>query len=115
MPRHEHEEIELLGREPHFGAADVHAARVEIDAKIAGVERRDIGVAVRAPERRPHAREQLVDAERFGDVVVGARIERLHLRPLLAFDRQHDDRDVRHGADPLAQLDAVHVRHVRGP
>ena len=49
-----------------------------------------------APQRRAHARHQLVDAERLGHVVVGARVERLDLRPLLAFHRQHDDRHVRH-------------------
>ena len=67
----------------------------------------------RAPQRRAHARHQLVDAERLGDVVVGARVERFDLRALLALHRQHDDRHARHLADAPAQLDAVHVRHVQ--
>jgi hypothetical protein len=39
-----------------------------------------------APQRRPHARHQLVDSERLGDVVVRSRIESVYLGPLLALD-----------------------------
>ena len=42
---------------------------------------------------RAHARQQLVHAERLGDVVVGAEVERLHLAGLVAAARQHHDRD----------------------
>src|SRR5215831_9854334 len=39
-----------------------------------------------------HAGEQLLHAERLGDIVVGAEIERLHFAGLVAAARQHYDR-----------------------
>ena len=42
MPRHVDEQLELLRRQPHLAAARVHAPRLEIDAELAGVERRHL-------------------------------------------------------------------------
>src|SRR5438067_12319601 len=90
----------------------VPAPPFEIDAEVAGVERRDVGLAAATAQRRADAGAQLVDADRPGHVVVGARVERFDLGLLLALHRQRADRHVRHRANPSAQLDAVHVRHV---
>ena len=38
VPRHVHEQIEFLRREPHLGRAHVDAPAIEIDAEIAGIE-----------------------------------------------------------------------------
>ena len=59
---------------------------------------------------RAHARQQLFHAERLGDVVVGAEIERLHLAGLVAAARQHDDRHAFvAAADHAQQIMAVDV------
>src|SRR5262245_37334136 len=113
MPGHVDEQIELLRSEPDFLSSRMHPPRLEIDPELPDVERRGVRLAATAPERGPDAREQFVDAERLGHVIVGARIEGLDLRPFLAFDGEHDNRHGRHGADPAAQLDAVHPRHVQ--
>src|SRR5579872_1306404 len=55
MPRHVDEEIELLRREAHFLAARVHAPTLEVDAEFADVERRDLGLAAAAAQRRADA------------------------------------------------------------
>src|SRR4051794_5238295 len=41
------------------------------------------------PQRRAHASEQFIHSERFGEVIVGAEIERLDLSRLIATARQH--------------------------
>ena len=46
-------------------------------------------------QRGADAREQFVHAERLGDVIVGAQIERLHLAAFVGAARQHDDRNRR--------------------
>ena len=51
-------------------------------------EEASAAVAPLAPQRGADARQQLVDAERLGHVVVGAGIERFDLGPFLAFHRQ---------------------------
>ena len=62
------------------------------------------------PERRAHAREQLLHAERLGDVIVGAEIERLHLGGFVAAARQHHDRKVLSSRTDLAQqLESLHI------
>ena len=48
-------------------------------------------------------------AERLGDVVVGADVERLDLVVGLLARRQHDDRDAARGPQPREHLDAVEV------
>ena len=53
--------------------------------------------------------QQLVHAEGLGDVVVGARVERLDLLVGGVPGRQHQDRHPGPAAQPLDHLDAVHV------
>ena len=47
-----------------------------------------------APQQRAHPRDELADAERLGQVVVGAALEAEHLVGLFAPRRQHQDRHV---------------------
>ena len=61
------------------------------------------------PERHADPGEQLAGAERLGDVVVGAGVERRDLVPLLAPRREDDDRNGRPLAQPADHVEAVHV------
>src|ERR1039458_2196642 len=55
--------------------------------------------------------QQLLDAERLGDVVVRAFIEGRHLLRVLVAHAEHDHRHLRPRADLPGQLDAVHAGH----
>ena len=97
----------------HLPLADPDAMRFQVHAqvsdrkgRIAGARRHPRGVA----ERDPHARQQLADAERLGQVIVGAGIESLDLVPLAPARGEHDDRRGRPRADAAGDLDAVQVR-----
>ena len=52
----------------------------------------------RAAQRRSDAGDQLGHPERLGDVVVGAGVEREHLRAFVVAGGEHDDRHVRPAA-----------------
>ena len=79
--------------------------QVAADDRIAG-RRRRLG----SPQRDADPREELFRAERLGDVVVRAGVQRVDLVGLGAPGRQHDDRHGPPVADQTAHLDAVHVR-----
>ena len=64
----------------------------------------------RPAEHCPQPREQLVDAERLRDVVVGARVERGDLLPLLADRREDDHRRLAPRAELPADVGAAPVR-----
>ena len=79
----------------------LNAALRRVHLEVAGGEHRLARLADGAlgvPERHAEPGEQLADAERLGDVVIGASVERRDLVGLLAARREHDDR---HGR-PLA-------------
>jgi len=46
-----------------------------------------------AAQRHPYPRQQLADAERFGEVIIGAGVQRVDLVLLVGAGRQHDNRD----------------------
>ena len=73
---------------------------------------RDDRLAVRSgsPERRPQAREQLLDPERLRHVVVRAGVERRDLLALLPDGREDEDGDLRPRAQLAADLDAALAR-----
>ena len=87
------------------------AAAGQVDAQLAEL---DHGVGARAvdgpAQHRAHARQQLVDPERLGHVVVGSGVERLHLLALVADGRDEQDGDVRPGADLARDVVARAVR-----
>src|SRR5258707_2067434 len=63
------------------------------------------------PQRRAHAGEQLIHPEWFGEVIVGAEIERLDFSSLIAAARQHNDRHaVVAPADHAEQFMALDIR-----
>ena len=64
----------------------------------------------RPPQRGAQPGEQLVHAERLGDEVVGAGIERGDLVGLLLAHREDDDRDLAPAPESLDHLDPVDAR-----
>ena len=63
-----------------------------------------------ATHDRIDAREELLHAERFRDVVVGAAAEAAHLVRLLSARRQKDHRHLRDFADVIEHLEAAALR-----
>ena len=61
----------------------------------------------RSAQRRAEPGEELVHAERLGDVVVGAGVEGGDLVGLAFAHREHDDRHVGPAAQAADHLDAV--------
>jgi hypothetical protein len=61
------------------------------------------------PDRRPHPGQQFFDAERLGDVVIGAGVERFHLVHTVGPAGQHDDRSLGPAAQPLDHLHSAQV------
>src|SRR5947209_7479512 len=58
----------------------------------------------------PPPRQQLVGAERLGDVVVGAGVERANLLALVAHGGEDQDRQPAPSPDLIAYLDALPIR-----
>ena len=108
------QDLELLRREADVFAVGAHPAGVEIDLQVgAGVAvRAAFGGGGRAPHGGANARQQFLDAEGLGDVIVGAGIERGHFVLLGIAHREDDHRNVRAGADRAAGFQAVHAGHV---
>jgi hypothetical protein len=62
-----------------------------------------------AAQHRPDAGQEFLDAERFGDVVIGAGVEGVDLLPAVQAAGQDDDRYRGPGAQLADDLDAVEV------
>ena len=84
------------------------AAEVDLDAPEVDDRRRrlDRDRLLGAAEERPDPGRQLAQAERLGDVVVGAELEPDDLVELGVLGREHDDRHAGLGPDDPADLDA---------
>ena len=62
------------------------------------------------PLRDAQTRQELIDGEGFGQIVVGTRVEGFDLVLVFASCADHDDRRGRPGADLADQVDTVHIR-----
>ena len=60
---------------------------------------------------RPDARQQFLNAERLGHIVVGACVKRLHLRSFVLANRQNQHRRCATRTDGPADFDAAHGGH----
>ena len=93
---------ELLRGEIDVLALDAHAPARRIDVQAMNLERalaggRGLGLQLRSPrppQQRARAGHQLANAERLGEVIVGAAFEAEHLVALFATRRQHQDRHI---------------------
>ena len=109
---HEHaQQVVLLGRKLHLLVGDLDDAAHEVDRRSPAAEDRPLAMHLKLmTKRRPHARKQFIHAERLGDVIVGAEVERLDLADLVAAARQHHDRDALVArADHPQQFEALHI------
>jgi hypothetical protein len=81
---------ELHGGQWQGFAVAAHFARAQVDLQIAELDRR--ARLVRAPaHERAHAREELFELERLGEVVVGASVEQIDLVRERVERGQHED------------------------
>ena len=106
------EQAVLERRQLHGLAAHRHLVAVAVDAKFAAVEHalgRFADRAVAVAHGDADARQQLARAERLGQVVVGARVERPHLVAFLVARRDDEDRAREPGAQLADDVDAVEV------
>ena len=110
---HEHaQQVILLGRELHLPVGHFDDTAHEVDREITAMEDGPLALRLKLmPQRRPHPRQELVHAERFGDVIVGTEIERLNLADLVAATGQDHDRN-RFVArpHPPQQFQPLHIR-----
>jgi len=78
------QQVELLRRQLNLLAVARDVATHEIDAKIAQNKDRQLPLRLKGmAQRSAQSCHQLAHAKRLTDVVIGAEVERLHLRPLV--------------------------------
>ncbi len=87
------EQVELLRAQRNLDATHVHPARPAVDLERAELLRPGRRLGHRAPADRAYAGQQLAEAERLHDVVVGSELEADHALRLLRPRRDDDDRD----------------------
>src|SRR5580692_10257144 len=108
-----HQKVKLFRREMNILAANDDAMLWQVDQEVPGFN--DLWSVVAgggvAAQLRADAGLKLLNAERLGDVVIGACVERFHFYEVLVADRKNDDRNLRNGANLAAQFNAVHLWH----
>src|SRR5579884_1940 len=115
-PRVRHELVEQLvlgGTELDVSAVGYDTPLSKIDREIAQIENRlELlrGRNPRAPQDGFDPSQQLLNAERLGEVVVCAELEALHLVDLFTLGRQDNDGDGREFTQPSAHLEPVEAR-----
>jgi hypothetical protein len=108
------EELELAAGEADLGVVADHALPGDVDHERAEDQRRlghaCVGQRLPAPEERADAGLQLAEAERLGEVVVGAELEADHAVELgrLGGEHEHEELGPAH-AHPPADLEPVHA------
>ena len=90
--------------------ADGHPPSGEVDGGLADLDDGLLVLGAAAAGHGPEAGEQLVHAERLGDVVVGAGVEGVDLVDAVGATGQHQDRHVGPAPESGDHLGAVHVR-----
>jgi hypothetical protein len=107
------EEVELLGRKVGFLAADEDFVLGNVDDEVSyGDDLLGLGCGCgAAAELGADAGLQLLDAERLGNVIVGAGVEGGYFDGLLIADGEDDDWGGARGADLVAEFDAAHLVH----
>ena len=98
LPRGEAQRLPLLGHDAR-GGVDLEA----VEGEPLLLRARRLG----APQHGADAGRELARRERLRHVVVGAELEPDDPVGLLASRGEHDHRELRAGADPPAQLEAV--------
>src|SRR6185369_17956860 len=95
------QQLELAARQAYRRAIDGNGDGVEIGAEpLAAIQRRAhravVASRAAAAQHGAHPRGQLAEAERLGDVIVGAVLEAGYAIVFAGAGGEHDDRHVRH-------------------
>jgi len=93
------DEVPLGRREAHFAIGGRDSLGREVDGEVVSVNDRFFLCGRASSERGSKAREEFVHAEGFGDVVVGAGVERADL---VALGLAHGEDDDRYGGTSRA-------------
>ncbi|RMO33309.1 LysR family transcriptional regulator, partial [Pseudomonas syringae pv. pisi] len=111
MPRQLCQHRVFLAGQRHFLTVEQHTPIGEVDGERPELKRR-IGLftARRLPEQRPDSSQKLLNAKRFGHVVVGAGVQCLNFLCLTGAHRKHQHRHRRPLAKLAQHLLTVHVR-----
>jgi hypothetical protein len=102
------QQVELVRAQLHTSAVDGDRALRHVHAEVPDLEHRLLH-AGRAAHDGPQPREQLLDAERLGHVVVGPGIEGRDLVAFLTDRGKHDHRRLGPGTELARHLGAVAV------
>src|ERR1700731_4923659 len=92
MCRHETQNVKFARRKFDFAAPYSDDSTHEIDAEIASMEQGLFAFLLQAmPLRHADTRQELIDTERFRDIIVSPKIERCNLGAFVVTARQDDD------------------------
>ena len=107
------EQLELESRQVEGLLVNPSAVCVAIDLEAAEAEEgRCRGGRRAAADDRLHSQQELADAERLDDVVVGTELEADHPIDLFPLRRHHDDRDVLRGKVALQRFADLEARQI---
>ena len=107
--------VELRRCEPNLLAAGDHPAFVEIDFEAGNgyFVRCLVSGEARAAEGGPNAGEEFVEAERLGEVIIGAGIESFNFVSLRIANRDDDDGNIPARAHGAAGFNSPHAGHIQ--
>src|SRR6202007_3221113 len=114
MARHINKKIKFLGCQMGFFSADRHNSFLEINMEISylyGPTWRLFHASGRTAQTRPDSRQQLVNTEWLGDVIVRSLIQCLDFALVLASYRKNYDRNLRAIPNLFTQFNSGHFRH----
>jgi len=106
------QQVKFFWRQAYRALAHLDGASCWIDSEVTKFDGELLGFSgSRPPEIRPHSREQLFNAERLGNVIIRARVERFDFGSLLAAHGEHENRNLTLHPDPPAKFQSIHVGH----
>ena len=111
IAREEEQQVEFLGCEVHGTAGDGNGVRAGVDEEIADFNGGIAGPLGSAAKMSAHTREELLNAEGLGDVIVSAGVECLYFGVFLIAHGEDEDGGVRFAADGAAEVNACHTGH----
>ena len=108
------EQLELLGREMNGPAGFFNKVADRIEHDVADHDGGfDVVEGFAAADRGTQARGEFAQLEGFGNVVVGAGVERLDFALFAALHGEHEDGQARRGlAHEAADFDSAHTGHI---
>ena len=106
------EQRELGPRQDELLAATGHLAGTGVQLEVGEAERGRLVVGAESAQKRPDARDELLEGERLDEVVVGAGLEACDAVGDLVARGQHQDRELAPvGPQPAGELEPVEPRH----